>query len=203
MPIMIDSLSSVSPTITLAELYESQKHYLAAYAIYRYLSLKNRNHDFSDKIQTLKAKAFTDEEKTDHPELLESVFDEQDYAELGILAPQKYFSIQETIDALLDKETNELDMIETQEEHLYSEIEDQISTEWQQILSSERDEKTKEKAKSISLDKIDWSKIKLSDFIGFLVGLKCDDKTLDKLRLSEIMEIFLSHYSEKDSDEEK
>ncbi len=203
MPIMIDNLSAISPTITLAELFENQKHYLAAYAIYRFLSIHNSDLEISDKLKSLRTKAFTNGHKTDNPQLLSYIFDEEEYFQLGILCDERFSLVKQALDILLDKDTCELDIIETQDEHLYSDLEDRISSEWQEILSTEKDEKAKMKAESISLDNIDWSNIKLSDFIQFLVNLKCDDRTLDKLKLAEIMELFFSHYSQiKNNDED-
>lgn len=200
MPIMIDYLSAISPTVTLAELYESQKHFVAAYAIYRYLFLKKKGIETETAMNEMEKKAFMDSGGNVLTGLQE-IFTPGEASRLGIFASEHYTVLREVLDDLLNRDTTELDIIDDEEEHLFSSLEQKISSEWRQILSSERNNVKEKSEQSLSIDKINWSEIKLSDFIGFLVSLGCDDKTLDRLRLSEIMELFLSHY--RDNDDKK
>jgi len=197
MPIMIDSLSAISPTITLAELFEGQKHVLAAYTIYRYLSLTNPEFKQNETLKRVREKVFSIKE-SNKLNILSEIFTEEEADCLGILPTELYDSFKQTIDDLLNKEITEIDSVTGEEGRLFSNIEEQINTEWQEILSAEH---KSFRNSSLQVDKIDWSSIKLSDFIEFLMKqTKKEDETLDKLKLSEIMKAFLNQYRDSNNE---
>ncbi len=198
MPIMINNLSGISPTITLAEIFAMQHHFAAAYSIYKFLAMTNPTEEVNSALKKMKEELLSISQD-DKLYKLNEIFDEDEADKLGILPSGLFNVLQQLMDELPKKEDIVTSEVDIETDHQFTTIENRINSEWQEIIYSESGQKGNcFNKKPMSVEKIDWSKIKLSDFIEFLIGLRKKEQTLDELKLSEIMQAFLSQYSHEE-----
>lgn len=200
---MIDSLSNISPTVTLAELFESQCHYVAAYTIYRYLNINCHKEEVAEKLKKIKEPAFS---INDGNKLtaLSMIFDEEEIERLGILSNTIYKHFKYVLDGLKKKETASFDAVGKEEKQYFSNFEKQSNNNWDDLLLTEPQRRT-DSSSSIAVKEVDWKNINLSAFVEFLINLKNDGMNIEDHKLADIMEEFFlqnkQKYKEHNDDE--
>ena len=119
------SLEKITPTLTLAKLYESQKQYFDAFTIYSKINIKNPSEDISDRIKALEEKIFT-ENQLSYNTLISKIFSEEDKKKFKLLPEDNYLKYRnrmddedeedETVEFVKeDFEENENDMTDAEE----------------------------------------------------------------------------------------
>ena len=199
MQTLTNKLLKISPTVTLAELYESQRLYFAAYAVYWHLHQDKRAGDLQPKLDEVLMKIYAQESLKFDPALKE-VFSDSQIKKLRIL-PESVYSdfMKEILDLESDDsfvgEIDQIDDLETEEKDKFLEIEQQIGNQWEKILNEGVRVKKKIETKGKILNsRVNWDEIRLVDFIRFLLELNLKDYTLDDLKIQELMELFLKRY---------
>lgn len=79
----------IYPTLTLAKLYEEQKKYVEAYAIYKYLSKKNKSSNLIKKSIQNRNRVFSDKNISYEP-VIKKIFSKQDLSTLSIIPNSEY-----------------------------------------------------------------------------------------------------------------
>jgi len=96
----------LAPTLTMAQLYESQNEYFDALAIYDKLHKNNPAADVSDRIATLREKILSERGLRYNPRLLK-FFEEEELRALGVLPAEKYQAYVSSREALEQQEETE------------------------------------------------------------------------------------------------
>jgi len=192
---MVDKKFSISLTATIAELYEAQKHYFAAYIAYWHLFRTEGREEYLLKLNELKERIYSSSELHYDP-LIKEIFTDQELKELGILPDNLYREFAATV-ANLQRDDNEgTGGIDAEEEEDIKKTGKIIGLDWKQIIDEEnRTEKTnKQRMTNLPVEMSRWEELKASDLIDFLTELKAQDENLSDVKLSELIESFLKNY---------
>lgn len=194
----------ISLTATLAELYEAQKHYYAAYIVYWYLYLTQQKEEFSEKLNDIKKTIFASND-TSYDSLIGDIFSDEEIQELGIL-PKTMYKDYETAAADLQRDDKESALnIDSGEKENFRELGKGIGLEWQQIMKQEggrKDEGHKEKEKAeFKRDRL--KECKVADFVNFLHKIKAEDQNLEDKKLSALFDSFLHEYGSSPTTKQK
>ena len=196
---------SVAVTATLAELYEKQQHYFAAYIVYWLLNQKEGGEKYRGKLESVKRMIYQNEgEDLKYEPIIKELFDEEELRSLNVLPKQKYLEYVETLSNLQKDEDEELDSISEEEANL-GRIGQVIGNEWKKFVEEvfTANKQLKKEVKNKTEEQIDeLAEIKLSDFLAYLVHYEKSGEKLSEVRLAELMSKFLEKYSEKLSYEE-
>lgn len=123
----------IIPTLTLAELYETQNQLLDALVIYQKLQNRDPNNDLRDKIAALKEKIYS-ELGTEFNPVIDQVFSEEDKRRFNLL-PHKFF--KSAFDQLDTEELESMaDFVDLEEQP--DDIDKQPDFEQEQISEPEK-----------------------------------------------------------------
>jgi len=92
------------PTVTLADLYESQNQFLDAYVIYKYIYSMHPETHIKEKLYSLEKKIFEEYEKEYDP-IIKKIFSKEEIEKFKILPTQQFSQYQE-IESSFIEETN-------------------------------------------------------------------------------------------------
>jgi hypothetical protein len=209
MQTMIEKLFKTPPTITLAELYETQKLYFAAYAVYSYIALYQQSDEAKRKQEELLHKLYSQEMMKSSP-LMKTLFSESQLKELRIIPDSMYKQFLSEMSELQTDDFEAEDVSEDPDERVEAEmkylgIEKEISSQWEKILNEgKRLKKKVESNGKIFASTIDWDNVGLVDFIEFMIDLNRQKFDVEKLKIQELMELFLTRYkTDNNKDEDK
>lgn len=195
MQTMTDKKFSISLTATIAELYETQKHYFAAYIAYWYLYQTESREEYRIKLNEIKERIFATYDLNYNP-LIREIFTEEELIRFGILPENLYREFEKVVANLQKNEKDGLGGIETDDDEELNRVGKEISQEWRQMIEEEQAKARTSRmdAPKISLDFSRWENIKASYLIDFLTALKDKDEKLNDVSLSDLLERFLKHY---------
>jgi hypothetical protein len=117
------SFEKITPTLTLAQLYESQKQYFDAFTVYSKLFSTNPTEEIKDRMETLESKIFSDN-SMQYNDLISQIFSEEDKKKLKLLPEEQYNSYKKRMESVDEEaiefipddfEENENDMSEAEE----------------------------------------------------------------------------------------
>ncbi|MBC8384989.1 MAG: hypothetical protein H8E57_05680 [Candidatus Cloacimonetes bacterium] len=86
----------ISPTITLANIYESQNQFIDALVIYKFLQEINPSNNFTAKIENLSNRIF-DEKKLKNLEIIDKIFSYEEKKYFKILNHEQYQNYKEAV----------------------------------------------------------------------------------------------------------
>jgi hypothetical protein len=197
---MIDKRFSISLTATIAELYETQKHYYAAYIVYWFLYQTEKREEYRTKLDEIREKIYKDNELNFDP-LISELFSEKEVQDLGILPKSLYKQFAEADADLQRDERDNLLSIDNGEKPELQQIGKSIGLELKQIIDEEKvvKEEQEHNKRKIKIDTTVWEGFKASDLVDFLSDLKGKDRNLAEVKLSELIESFLSKYADNTS----
>ncbi|MCD4797265.1 MAG: hypothetical protein K8R49_08895, partial [Candidatus Cloacimonetes bacterium] len=101
----------IVPTITLAELYESQEQLLDALVIYQDLMKKEHSDKIQKKVDELKEKVFNDS-SFEYSHLIDKIFNIEEKKRLKVLPHEQYETFNESLKHHKNEETYPEEMIE-------------------------------------------------------------------------------------------
>ncbi|MBW6516551.1 MAG: hypothetical protein K0B81_08085 [Candidatus Cloacimonetes bacterium] len=200
MQMMTDKRFSISLTATIAELYELQKHYFAAYIAYWYLYKTENREEYKLKLSELKDKIFSSYELKYDP-LMTEIFTEEELQRFGILPENLFSEFEKVIDNLQKNDQEELNGINSDEKKQFQGMSEEIGLEWKRLLEEEKakERKKMESNPQLVLDQECWKQIKASDFLDFLSRLDIKDRSLDDITLPELIDSFIKNYVSDDN----
>ena len=121
----------ITPTLTLAQIYDAQKQYFDAFTIYNKLYQSNPSDDLKERMEATEKKIFTDMSFV-YNETLNKIFTEEDRAKFKILPDENHQNLLESLQnadteetefAAEDFEENENDMSDAEEiEEVYPDL---------------------------------------------------------------------------------
>ena len=85
------------PTITLAELYESQNHLMDALLIYKYLKKENPSKEIVEKIDKLENKIFSEIE-SQYPSVIQKIFTPEERKFFQILPHTQFLELKKIVE---------------------------------------------------------------------------------------------------------
>ncbi len=190
---MIDKRFSISLTATIAELYEAQNHYYAAYIVYWFLYQTEKSEKYSCKLEEIKEKIYEANELAFDP-LICRLFTGDEMRYLGILPKNLYKQFAESEADLQKDELEAADNIEGDEKEEFRQLGKGIGLEWQRFIAEERKAIREEASKedNTSYDTVKWNNARVSDFVTFLDNYVGEKKELDQIKLSTILKKFLN-----------
>jgi len=109
----------ITPTLTLAQIYDAQKQYFDAFTIYSKLYQSNPSEDIKEKMEATEKKIFTDMSFV-YNELIDKIFTEEDRVKFKVLPNENHENL---LNALLHTETDETEFAEDD----FEENEDDLS----------------------------------------------------------------------------
>jgi len=109
----------ITPTLTLAQIYDAQKQYFDAFTIYSKLYQSNPSEDLKERMEATEKKIFTDMSFV-YNELIDKIFTEEDRVKFKVLPHENHESL---LNALLHTETDETEFAEDD----FEENEDDLS----------------------------------------------------------------------------
>ena len=173
----------ITPTLTLAQLYDAQKQYFDSFLIYHQLYQENKTEDLKSRLDNAQAKIFTDNNLT-YNDTINIIFNDEDKMFFKIIPENQYKNYKAAVQSLNAEE------IELQEEEFDEEIfemdgAEEIEEEFIQDFNQEiKTPKTNHFIKKENL--MDYNISELSDYIIKLLG---SNKKLANITISELKEI--------------
>ncbi len=195
MQTMVDKKFSISLTATIAELYEAQRHYFAAYIAYWHLYQTEGREEYHFKLNELKERIYSSAELNYDPTIRE-IFTDRELKDLGILPDNLYREFAATVANLQRDDQEGTSVIDAEEEDELQRPGKNQGPDWKQIMEEERriEKMNRQRMASLPVDMSRWEKLKASDLIDFLTELKAQDENLSDVKLSELIESFLKNY---------
>jgi len=186
----------ITPTLTLAQIYDAQKQYFDAYTIYSKLYQSSPSEDLKERKEASEKKIFTDMSFV-YNEILSSIFTEADRVKFKILPDENHQNLLETLQNTETDETafvadefdeNENDLSDAEEiEDIYPDIPN---------YQAELDNITKipttytfDEELIRDIKPPDLTNLTLSEFAQHIIKKVKSDKKLSDLTLKEIKEI--------------
>ena len=179
----------ITPTLTLAQLYDAQKQYFDAFTIYNQLYQLNPNEDLKARLDSAEKKIFSDTNLL-YNDIINKIFTDEDKVKFKILPNENYenfrqimldFDNNEVVFQEEDFEENEYDMSdaeEIEEEFIFN---DEDNDEKDPIIKP-NEQVSDANQLSIEYDIMNLSISQLSDFI--IQKLK-KDKKISEITLKE------------------
>jgi len=96
----------ITPTLTLAQIYDAQKQYFDAFTIYNKLYQSNPSEDLKERMEATEKKIFTDMSFV-YNETLNMIFTEEDRAKFKILPDENHQNLLESLQNADTEETEE------------------------------------------------------------------------------------------------
>ena len=195
MQTMTDKRFSISLTATIAELYEAQKHYFAAFVVYWFLFQKEKREEYRDKLTEIRDKIFETGDLRYDPTIKE-IFSPEELRRFGILPKHDYEEFETAINDLQRDEKEGINSIDTGDDEDFQTVGKGIGLEWQHMIDDEQSKSKarQSKAPKITIDLERWEQIRASELIDFLTEFKAQDKNLNEVKLSVLIENFLRNY---------
>lgn len=194
-----DKKLGISLTASIAELYEAQKHYFAAFIVYWFLFETGRRDEYKNKLDEMKYKIYESTE-LDFDPVINDIFSHEEIRYLGILPENHYREFETTFLNLQKNEKEGINSIDTGDDVQYQSVGRGIGMEWRQIISDEerRIRLKNKKQITFTVDTSVWNEIKTSELLDFISSFKEQDKNPDEIKLADLIESFLKKYQPVD-----
>ena len=206
----------ITPTLTLAHLYESQKQYFDAFTIYNLLYRNNQNVDILDKMKAVEKKIFHDM-SLDYNSITQQIFTDDDREKFRILPEVNFTNLKDALENKDDEEPivfKEEEFLEPDEDLFELETIEDYTPEIP-INTKDTDDlnnlylnqdtetiypiptpnpipihKTENIVQNLNPEHLnDLSSLTLSEFANYLINVIKNDKRIADLTLKEIKEI--------------
>ena len=185
--------NSISPTLTLAQLYEAQKLYMDAFVIYSKLYNNNPTDDLKEKIHAVEVKMFQDD-NIEYNNIVNIIFEQTEKEKFRILPDQNYQNIK---NSTKNKDFDPIEFIEEEipeNEQEYSEMEE-IEIEYpgypnEQLNSSPSSESfipSPPKTSPQNHKSLDYT---ITEFAQIAVNLVGKNKKISDLTIADLKLIF-------------
>jgi hypothetical protein len=198
MQTMTDKKFSISLTAAIAELYEAQKHYFAAFAVYWFLYATHKNEDYKKKLEEIKNKIF-DTLEMRVSSTTNKIFSKEEIRKLGILPESHYKMFQNAVAELQRDEQEGIGSIETGDDEDFEKVGKGIGKEWREMIEEEPDKHKKMKKTVLPIEMEQWEQIRASELLQFLSACQEKQGNLEEVKLSELIKDFLDNYQTDDS----
>ena len=187
----------ITPTLTLAQIYDAQKQYFDAFTIYSKLYQSNPSEDIKEKMEATEKKIFTDMSFV-YNELIDKIFTEEDRVKFKVLPHENHENL---VNALLHTETDETefasDDFEENENDLSDaeEIEDiypnlpNYQEELNNITKINTPQYTLKEDSIVDNKSKDLMNFTISEFAQYIIKNINKDKRISDLTFKEIKEI--------------
>jgi len=197
----------ITPTMTLAQLYEAQKQYFDAFTLYNMLYRANPNEEILSRMKTIEKKIFSDM-SLEYNKITEQIFTETDKEKFRLI-PEANF---QNFKMAMDKENFEPIVFQTEEfeepaeedfeaepieeEYIVTKsktekLDDQILSDIIETPTIKNDRNTKKTGSKSSAKKkeTDLLNMTITEFSTHLINLLKKDKKISELTLKEIKKI--------------
>ena len=87
--------NAISPTLTLAQLYDAQKLFNDAYIVYKQLYQANPTEDLHEKLKSAEGKMFSDP-SLEYNDIIKSIFNEKEREQFRILPDKNFQNIKKS-----------------------------------------------------------------------------------------------------------
>jgi len=185
----------ITPTLTLAQLYDAQKQYFDAFTIYNKLYQTNPSPDIKDRMEAVEKKIFSDMSLS-YNEVIGRIFTEEDKAKFKILPEENHQKLKQ---AMKEDETETTEFVEEDFEEDENDMSDaeEIEIEYPNIPAYQAEVPISEpNSATFSLDDFDKdtktsdiTNFTISELAQFLIKKVNKDKKISDLTLKEIKEI--------------
>jgi hypothetical protein len=197
---MTDKKFSISLTAAIAELYEAQKHYFAAFAVYWFLYDSHKKEAYRQKMEEIKDKIYDTLEMRMNS-IITKIFNKAEVQKLGILPESHYKMFQHAVADLQRDDKDGIGSIETGDDEDFVKVGKGISREWREIIADEPTRHKKEKRLLLPVEEEQWEQIRVGELLKYLDEYKEREGNLDEIKLSKLISNFLKNYQTEDSSE--
>ena len=190
----------ITPTLTLAQLYEAQKQYFDAFTIYNILYQSNPSEEILNKKNSVEKRIFNDS-NLEYNKIIDLIFTLKDKENFKILPSSKFSNFKEAMEndnyEIIVFEPDEF-VEQPEEDYETEEISDEYKTsnlmaseehhlELEHHVAKTRLHRTHEKNKTT--DEKNLMNLTISEFSDYLIKKLNKDKKISELTLKEIKEI--------------
>ena len=185
----------ITPTLTLAQLYDAQRQYFDAYIIYKKLYTASPSDDLKDRMATVERKIFSDL-NLNYEDVISHIFTKEDLNKFKIVPTNNYQNLKQ---ALSDEPVEPIEFVDTEieeEENSSAEVEDiEIEYPGAPVYPNEKDDRSHKETKPYNLEEIydvntpDLSNLTISELSQHIIKKINQDKKILDLTLKEVKEI--------------